>query len=84
MSILVNLYKWGNAQGVLIPREILKEIGIDDLRNAKLVLDVKDDAIILKKELPQLAMKFGRMLRDICWMKNKLYIWDSYLSIMLR
>ena len=45
MSILVNLYKWGNAQGVLIPREILKEIGIDDLRNAKLVLDVKDNAI---------------------------------------
>lgn len=54
MSILVNLYKWGNAQGVLIPCEILKEIGIDDLRNAKLVLDVKDNAIILKKELPQL------------------------------
>ena len=50
MSILVNLYKWGNAQGVLIPREILKEIGIDGLRNAKLVLDVKYDAIILKKE----------------------------------
>ena len=50
MSILVNLYKWGNVQGVLIPREILKEIGIDDLRNAKLVLDVKDNAIILKKE----------------------------------
>ena len=54
MSILVNLYKWGSAQGVLIPREILKEIGIDDLRNAKLVLDVKDNAIILKKELSQL------------------------------
>ena len=54
MSILVNLYKWGSAQGVLIPREILRKIGIDDLRNAKLVLDVKDGAIILKKELPQL------------------------------
>lgn len=54
MSILVNLYKWGSAQGVLIPREILRKIGIDDLRNAKLVLDVKDNAIILKKELPQL------------------------------
>ena len=50
MSILVNLYKWGNVQGVLIPREILKKIGIDDLQNAKLVLDVKDNAIILKKE----------------------------------
>lgn len=50
MSILVNLYKWGNVQGVLIPREILKEIGIDDLQNAKLVLDIKDNAIILKKE----------------------------------
>ena len=50
MSILVNLYKWGNAQGVLIPCEILKKIGIDDLQNAKLVLDIKDNAIILKKE----------------------------------
>lgn len=50
MSILVNLYKWVNVQGVLIPREILKEIGIDDLQNAKLVLDIKDNAIILKKE----------------------------------
>ena len=53
MSILVNLYKWGNVQGVLIPREILKKIGIDDLQNAKLVLDVKDNAIILKKELSE-------------------------------
>ena len=50
MSILVNLYKWGNAQGVLIPREILKEIGIDDLQKAKLVLAVKNDSIILKKK----------------------------------
>lgn len=50
MSILVNLYKWGNAQGVLIPCEILKEIGIDDLQNAKLVLAVKNDSIILKKK----------------------------------
>ena len=50
MSILVNLYKWGNVQGGLIPREILKKIGIDDLQNAKLVLDIKDNAIILKKE----------------------------------
>ena len=50
MSILVNLYKWGNVQGVLIPREILKKIGIDDLQNAKLVLDINDNAIILKKE----------------------------------
>lgn len=50
MSILVNLYKWGNVQGVLIPCEILKKIGIDDLQNAKLVLDIKDNAIILKKE----------------------------------
>ena len=32
MSILVNLYKWGNVQGVLIPREILKKIGIDDYK----------------------------------------------------
>ena len=54
MSILVNLYKWGNVQGVLIPREVLKKIGIDDLQNAKLVLDVKDNVIILKKELSQL------------------------------
>ena len=50
MSILVNLYKWGNVQGVLIPREILKKIGIDDLQNAKLVLAVKNDSIILKKK----------------------------------
>ena len=35
---------------MLIPREVLKEIGIDDLQNAKLVLDVKDNAIIFKKE----------------------------------
>ena len=54
MSILVNLYKWGNVQGVLIPREILKKIGIDDLQNAKLVLDIKDNEIIKKKELLQL------------------------------
>ena len=64
MSILVNLYKWGSAQGVLIPREILRKIGIDDLRNAKLVLDVKDNVIILKKELPQLDDKIRENVEE--------------------
>ena len=44
----------GKCAGSVDSREVLKEIGIDDLQNAKLVLDVKDNAIILKKELPQL------------------------------
>ena len=77
MSILVKLYKWGNAQGVLIPCEILKEIGIDDLQNAKLVLAVKNDSIILKKKSLKWTMNVetGGVKKSITYFgRNYLYI----------
>lgn len=58
MNMTVNVSKWGNSQGIRIPQNILKQIGIDNFKNAKLSLDVKDDEIILKKEKTNLEDYF--------------------------
>ncbi len=44
----VSIKKWGNSMGIRIPKSILEKlhIGVSDT----LQLEIKDDAIILKKE----------------------------------
>ena len=44
----VKLQKWGNSQGIRIPKEVLKSVNIKE--NDKIVVMVKDDKIILVKE----------------------------------
>ena len=50
MIMTVKLSKWGNSQGIRIPQTILKDIGVEDIKNTKLSLDVRDNQIILEKE----------------------------------
>ena len=47
MSEQVMIRPWGNSQGIRIPKSILEKLNISI--SDTLQLDVKDDAIVLKK-----------------------------------
>ncbi|QFG46704.1 AbrB/MazE/SpoVT family DNA-binding domain-containing protein [Lapidilactobacillus dextrinicus] len=54
------IVKWGNSQGVRLPIDLLKQIGIDNPDNQEIVLKVEGNKIILKKapSLSKLAQRF--------------------------
>jgi len=58
------LKKWGNSQGIMIPKDVLTELGIQDYKNQELELYVVDQELIVKKVdyTSRLMMKFHRLL----------------------
>ena len=46
--MVTTIQKWGNSQGVRIPKEILKSANIKE--NERFLIVVKDEKIILEKE----------------------------------
>lgn len=54
------IVKWGNSQGVRLPMNLLKQIGIDNPENQEIVLIAEEDKIIIKKaqSLSKLAQRF--------------------------
>jgi len=58
------LKKWGNSQGIMIPKDVLTELGIQDYKNQELELHIVDQKLIIKKVeyTSRLMMKFHRLL----------------------
>lgn len=52
--------KWGNSQGVRLPKKILSQIGIDNPVDQKIDMDVEHDKIIIHKHTgkSKLAQRF--------------------------
>ncbi len=49
MSIVINLQKWGNSQGIRIPKAILEILKWDE--NESLELTTKKDQVIIKRSV---------------------------------
>lgn len=47
----VKLQKWGNSQGVRIPKDLLEEIGVQDLKDVSFEVQVNGSEIALKPVL---------------------------------
>lgn len=47
MTTTTTIQKWGNSQGIRIPKFILEQINLD--ANSDVSITVKDDSIIIKK-----------------------------------
>ncbi|MCC8043395.1 MAG: AbrB/MazE/SpoVT family DNA-binding domain-containing protein [Oscillospiraceae bacterium] len=47
MTISSTIQKWGNSQGIRIPKFILEQINLDT--NSDVSISVKNDSIIIKK-----------------------------------
>jgi len=60
------LKKRGNSQGIMIPKDILTELGIQDYENQELKLEIIDQKLIIKKVdySSRLMMKFHRLLEQ--------------------
>ncbi|KID42346.1 AbrB/MazE/SpoVT family DNA-binding domain-containing protein [Fructilactobacillus fructivorans] len=60
------IVKWGNSQGIRIPKKMLKEIGIDNPDNQKVKMEVnkQKNEIFIKKEghESRLMKKYGYLM----------------------
>lgn len=53
------LKKWGNSQGIRLPKSILEELGITTDNNVTFDINVKDKTLVLKpKKESKLAQRF--------------------------
>lgn len=43
----INLKKWGNSQGIILPKKVLREAGINPGLPQKFEVQAKDDQLIL-------------------------------------
>lgn len=47
MNTSATIQKWGNSQGIRIPKFILEQVDLDT--NSDVSISVKDDSIVIKK-----------------------------------
>lgn len=50
----VSLQKWGDSQGIRIPKSIVNEMNLD--KNQKFVLTIEDEKIILTKQQENISL----------------------------
>lgn len=66
------IQKWGNSQGVRIPKMILDQVAIQD--NTKIEIMVKDGDIIIKKAVPK---TFKELIAGYENQEYKFQEWDT-------
>lgn len=75
MTTTATIQKWGNSQGIRIPKFILEQINLDTNSNVSII--VKDDSIIIKKATKKhitLAERFANYTGEI---PNGEYDWGE-------
>lgn len=76
MAIEVNLRKWGNSQGFLIPRSILDLLGWD--MDVKLCLNAKNNRLIIKKQKRQKVSNIQKLFKNFSGSyKKEAGIWEG-------
>lgn len=74
----VKIKRWGNSQGIMLSKQILNAMGIDDSNNQEFYLSIKDDELILKKKKSsRLAQNFGYIERYKLTGGEREYDWDN-------
>lgn len=53
----IKLKKWGNSQGIILPKKVLREAGLDPDTLQKFNVEVKDDQLILTPVKPDQTLK---------------------------
>ncbi len=75
MTTTTTIQKWGNSQGIRIPKFILEQINLD--ANSEVSITVKDDSLIIKKATQKhitLAERFANYTGDT---KSSEYDWGE-------
>lgn len=53
MNTILKVKKWGNSQGIRIPKNFLKVLGVDTNDEVELSINENEDSLILKKTTNQ-------------------------------
>lgn len=66
--IKTKISKWGNSQGIRLPKTLLEKVGINDFNDSsvKLSVDKNNDTIVIRKETgkSRLMQKFGYLMKE--------------------
>ncbi len=60
--MVINLQKWGNSQGIRIPKNILNLLKWEN--NESLSLSTKDDKIIIQKHTPRERKNINELFKN--------------------
>lgn len=82
MQKLLKVKKWGNSQGIMIPKELLKSVGVSEPIGQELVVSINEKSQIVmqpKKSSSRLMDEFGYLedqkpavgLREYDWGKPR-------------
>lgn len=53
----IKLKKWGNSQGIILPKKVLREAGLNSGLPQKFEVQVEDDQLILTPVKPDQTLK---------------------------
>lgn len=68
----IKLKKWGNSQGIILPKKVLREAGIDPSLPQEFEVQVKDDQLILT------PVKSNQTLKDLFKGFDYKKYWQEY------
>lgn len=62
MPNIMKLKRWGNSQGIILSKKVLKNMGINNPKNQEFYATIKGDELILKrKKSSRLIQNFGHI-----------------------
>ncbi|MBA1393380.1 hypothetical protein EQ500_05805 [Lactobacillus sp. XV13L] len=74
----VKIKRWGNSQGIMLSKQMLNAMGIDDPKNQEFYLSIKDGELILRKKTSsRLAQNFGHIEQYKPVSGQREYGWDN-------
>ena len=62
----IKLKKWGNSQGIILPKKVLREAGLDLDIPQKFEVRVKDDQLILTPVKPKQSVNYHGLKSVAC------------------
>lgn len=74
----IKLKKWGNSQGIILPKKILREVGLDPDTPQKFNVKVKDDQLILT------PVKTKQTLKDLFKGFDYKKYWQEYNKLHIN
>ena len=73
--MVITLSKWGNSQGIRLPKELLQQV--DFLVGASAEVEVKNGEIIIKPIKKKIKYDIKELVKDISVNENREVDWGS-------
>jgi antitoxin MazE len=78
-NIVTNIKRWGNSQGIMLPKNILSKIGIKDPVGQEVELISTDNELIIRKKtsISRLMAQYGHLIDQKPDIGEREFDWGS-------